>query len=201
MAIGQPEKTIMLIFVYNKMRKSITLSDFLRTQGRGNEKTNYNTLINKGMIYTLTAIAVLLVLLFLFWKKGIQLIAEHKATKDLERRLFPNGEEQKQKVLEIMGNITSDRFSESLMMDYFLKIKGLQIINMNDPVDFWTKKYLMTPTKMRLNYFEQVKFYETFLNYPDDLKKIIIQADDESPDEEVDSPIIFSEDSLSKKFA
>ena len=187
--------------MYNKVKKSITLSDFLRTQGRGIEKTNSNTLINKGMIYALTAIAVLLVLLFLFWKKGIQLIAEHKATKDLERRLFPNGEEQKQKVLKIMEKITSGRFSESLMMDYFLKIKGLQIINMNDPVDFWTKKYLMTPTKMRLNYFEQVKFYETFLNYPDDLKKIIIPAENESPDEEVDSPIIFSEDSLSKKFA
>ncbi len=153
------------------------------------------------MIYVLTALAVLLVFLFWFWKKGIQLIAEHKATKDLERHLFPNGEEQKQKVLETMGKITNSRFPESLMMDYFLKIKGLQIINMNDPVDFWTRKYLMTPTKMRLNYFEQVKFYETFLNYPDDIKKIIIPQGKETIEEDSEVSEFFNEEALSKKFA
>ena len=52
-------------------------------------------------------------------------------------------------------------------MDYYLKIKGLQAINLNDPVDFWTRQYLLQPTRIRLNYFEQVKFYETFLNYPE----------------------------------
>jgi hypothetical protein len=152
------------------------------------------------MIYILTATVVLLVLVLVFWKKGIQLIAEHKATKDLERHLFPNGDEQKQKVLKIMENITGNRFSESMLMDYFLKIKGLQIVNMNDPIDFWTRKYLMTPTKIRLNYFEQVKFYETFLNYPDDMKKIIIPSK-EKEDEEKDTPLIFSEEALSKRFA
>jgi hypothetical protein len=40
------------------------------------------------------------------------------------------------------------------------------VINLNDPIGYWTRKYLMTPTKVKLNYFEQVKFYETFLNYP-----------------------------------
>jgi len=152
------------------------------------------------MIYILTATVVLLVLVLVFWKKGIQLIAEHKATKDLERHLFPNGDEQKQKVLKIMENITGNRFSESMLMDYFLKIKGLQIVNMNDPIDFWTRKYLMTPTKIRLNYFEQVKFYETFLNYPDDMKKIIIPSKEKEEDEK-DTPLIFSEEALSKRFA
>jgi len=152
------------------------------------------------MIYILTITAVLLVLVLWFWKKGIQLMAEHKATKDLERHLFPDGEEQKKKVQEIMEEITSNRFSESLMMDYFLKIKGLQIVNMNDPVDFWTRKYLMTPTKVRLNYFEQVKFYETFLNYPDDLKKIIIPTEGNKI-ENTDVPKIYNEEALSKKFA
>jgi len=152
------------------------------------------------MIYILTVTAVLLVLMLMFWKKGIQLIAEHKATKDLERHLFPNGAEQKQKVLKTMEGITGKRFSETLMMDYFLKIKGLQIVNMNDPVDFWTRKFLMTPTKIRLNYFEQVKFYETFLNYPDDINKIIIPAQEPSKEEKED-PHIIGEEALSKRFA
>jgi len=153
------------------------------------------------MIYILTVTAVLLVLMLVFWKKGIQLIAEHKATKDLERHLFPKGTEQKQKVLKTMESITGKRFSESMLMDYFLKIKGLQIVNMNDPVDFWTRKFLMTPTKIRLNYFEQVKFYETFLNYPGDIKTIIIPAQEQEKKKEEDTPTLFGEEALSKKFA
>ena len=151
------------------------------------------------MIYILSGVVILMGFTSWFWKKGVLLIAEKKAIKDLQRRLFPNGEEQKQKVLTTMEKITKKRFPEALMIDYFLKIKGLQIINMNDPVDFWTKKYLMTPTKMKLNYFEQVKFYETFLNYPDDLDKIIIPTGNEEETEK--EPNLFDEKELSKKFA
>ena len=79
------------------------------------------------MIYILTVTAVLLVLMLMFWKKGIQLIAEHKATKDLERHLFPNGAEQKQKVLKTMEGITGKRLSETLMMDYFLSTNSLTL--------------------------------------------------------------------------
>jgi hypothetical protein len=152
------------------------------------------------MTYFLIVIAATAGLMIWFWKKGVLLIAENKATRDLERHLFPNGEEQKKNVLETMAKITGKRFSESLMLDYFLKIKGLQIINMNDPVDFWTKKYLMTPTKMKLNYFEQVKFYETFLNYPDDIDKIIIPSTTKDM-ENTEQPKLFNEEALSKKFA
>lgn len=38
------------------------------------------------------------------------------------------------------------------------------------PINFWTRKYLTSPTRLKLNYFEQVKFYEMFLNYPPNLK-------------------------------
>lgn len=149
------------------------------------------------MIYLLISTVAILVFFIWFWKKGILLIAEKKATKDLGRHLFPDGEEQRLKALATMEKITNSRFPESLMIDYFLKIKGLQRINMNDPVDFWTKKYLMTPTKVKLNYFEQVKFYETFLNYPNDLEKIIIPAENEQSE----TPKIFNEKTLNRKFA
>ncbi len=149
------------------------------------------------MIYIIIGTVITLGFLTWFWKKGILLIAESKATKDLERHLFPNGEEQRLKALATMEKITNSRFTEALMIDYFLKIKGLQRINMNDPVDFWTKKYLMTPTKIKLNYFEQVKFYETFLNYPDDLEKIIIPTGNEQEE----TSKLFNEKILSRKFA
>ena len=149
------------------------------------------------MIYILTGTAFTITFVLWFWKRGILLIAERRATKDLGRHLFPNGEEQKLKAIATMENITNNRFSEPLMIDYFLKIKGLQRINMNDPVDFWTKKYLMTPTKIKLNYFEQVKFYETFLNYPEDHENMIIPAENEQ--EEI--PNIFDEKALNRKFA
>ncbi len=149
------------------------------------------------MTYLLISTVSILVFLVWFWKIGILLIAENKATKDLGRFLFPDGEEQRLKALAIMEKITSKRFSETLMIDYFLKIKGLQIINMNDPVDFWTKKYLMTPTKIKLNYFEQVKFYETFLNYPNDLESIIIPTKYKHSE----TTKLFNKKAISKKFA
>ncbi len=149
------------------------------------------------MIYILTIAAITVTFVIWFWKRGVLLIAEKRATKDLGRHLFPNGEEQKIKALSTMEKITNSRFPEPLMIDYFLKIKGLQRINMNDPVDFWTKKYLMTPTKIKLNYFEQVKFYETFLNYPEDHDNMIIPTENEQKD----IPKIFNEKALNRRFA
>ncbi len=149
------------------------------------------------MIYILTIAAITVTFVIWFWKRGVLLIAEKRATKDLGRHLFPNGEEQKIKALSTMEMITNSRFPEPLMIDYFLKIKGLQRINMNDPVDFWTKKYLMTPTKIKLNYFEQVKFYETFLNYPEDHENMIIPTENEQED----IPKIFNEKALNRRFA
>ncbi len=149
------------------------------------------------MIYILTIAAITVTFVIWFWKRGVLLIAEKRATKDLGRHLFPNGEEQKIKALSTMEKITNSRFPEPLMIDYFLKIKGLQRINMNDPVDFWTKKYLMTPTKIKLNYFEQVKFYETFLNYPEDHENMIIPTENEQED----IPKIFNEKALNRRFA
>ncbi len=108
-----------------------------------------------------------------FWKKGIALIAERNASKELEKILFPKGTAEKEATLVSLQKITKDKYSNDLLLDYFLKIKGLQVINMYDPVNFWTRRFLMSPTKLKLNYFEQVKFYQSFLNYTENPARII----------------------------
>ncbi len=103
---------------------------------------------------------------FWFWKKGIFMLAERNAVSQLESILFSSGSSQKEEIISSMKEITKEKYSNEELLDYFLKIKGLQVINLYNPVNFWTRKYLTSPTKLKLNYFEQVKFYETFLNYP-----------------------------------
>ena len=103
---------------------------------------------------------------FWFWKRGIFMLAERYAVSQLESILFSSGSSQKEDIISSMKEITKEKYSKEELLDYFLKIKGLQVINLYNPVSFWTLKYLMSPTKLKLNYFEQVKFYETFLNYP-----------------------------------
>lgn len=104
---------------------------------------------------------------FLVARKVIRIIAQKKAIQRLSSLLFPQGTGQKEDILGRIEALTHHRFMRDDIMDYYLKIKGLQAINLNDPVDFWTRQYLLQPTRIRLNYFEQVKFYETFLNYPE----------------------------------
>ncbi|GEM_PF-1419651 len=132
------------------------------------------------MTTLLITITTLLGFGFWFWKKGLILIAERNASKHLEKVLFPNGTEEKSTILESLKKITKGKYTDDLLLDYFLKIKGLQVINMYDPVDFWTRKYLMSPTKLKLNYFEQVKFYETYLNYPQSSAQIIPTATEDN---------------------
>ncbi|GAO27964.1 hypothetical protein JCM15548_13 [Geofilum rubicundum JCM 15548] len=80
--------------------------------------------------------------------------------------IFPEGEAQKQAVMKTFHGFTKERFSDDQIMDYFMKIKGLQNLSISSKTDFWVKKYLLSPTKIKLNYFEQVKFYELFMNFP-----------------------------------
>ncbi len=106
-----------------------------------------------------------------FWKRGLYIYAERYALKHLEPILFSNSESQKEHIIYSMQKITNEKYSKEDLLDYFIKIKGLQVINFCDPVSFWTRKYLTSPTRLKLNYFEQVKFYEMFLNYPSQLNK------------------------------
>ena len=107
-------------------------------------------------------------------------MAEKNAYKELEKKLFPKGNEDKEAIIASLKKITKNKYSPELLLDYFLKIKGLQVINMYDPVNFWTRRFLMSPTKLKLNYFEQVKFYESFLNYPNASARIITATTEDS---------------------
>ncbi|WP_430810783.1 MULTISPECIES: hypothetical protein [unclassified Carboxylicivirga] len=116
---------------------------------------------------TLTILLVLVLGFALwFWKKGLVKLAEHWGSQALEAILFPNGQEDRDFIMHRLQVITKNKYNDVLLLDYFLKIKGLQVVDVQKPLNFWTRKYLMSPTKLRLNYFEQVKFYEGFLNYP-----------------------------------
>lgn len=94
-------------------------------------------------------------------------VVKKQAVKKLESLLFPKGQAQKMEVLKTFRGFTGDRFNDDEILDYFFKIKGLQSVKICNKTSFWVKKYLFTPTVIKLNYFEQVKFYETFLNYPE----------------------------------
>ncbi len=117
------------------------------------------------MTYIAILLPVIAVIFILMNKKGLQWIAEKKGKESLEKMLFSKGAECKDQVISTIMDITSKRINEEDALDYFLKIKGLQVINLTNPVGFWTRKYLLANTHVRLSYFEQVKFYEAFLNF------------------------------------
>lgn len=119
------------------------------------------------MIAIFSLVTVSSLLAFMLVRKIIRTISQKKAIQRLSTLLFPLGTGQMEDILGRVDTLTQHRFVRDDIMDYYLKIKGLQAINLNDPVDFWTRHYLLQPTRVRLNYFEQVKFYETFLNYPE----------------------------------
>ncbi len=129
------------------------------------------------MTYIIIAfIFIFFLTLIYLYKPILRLIAEKRAIPKIEKILFDNPEYTKTSVLETIHQVTSKRLSDDMVLDYFYKIKGLQVLNINKPINFWLKIYLTSPTKVKLNYFEQVKFYETFLNYPkisDDNKKYV----------------------------
>ncbi len=118
------------------------------------------------MIFITTTIIVAAIMCVLCYKPILRMIAEQKATPKLEKVLFSEDLKNKRCIIEKLQRLTNKRLNDDLLLDYFLKIKGLQVLNINKPMNFWIKIYLKTPTKIKLNYFEQVKFYESFLNYP-----------------------------------
>ncbi len=118
-------------------------------------------------IFLLLTFVIALPVIFHFVRIG-----RRKHLKVIEQRLckklFPGeeGENLKNDMIENMMTITNGRFSEDEILDYYLKIKGLQIIDINSFGDSEISNYLMQPTRIRLRYRELVSFYETYLNQP-----------------------------------
>ena len=105
-------------------------------------------------------------ILFIIIGVAIPKINKKRAYKALEKIIFPHGEYQKIKVIEVFKKITQRKFTEEEIVDFFIKEKGIQFMSINVDFSESLKKYLMRPTLVELNYFEKVKFHETFINYP-----------------------------------
>lgn len=111
--------------------------------------------------------ALILISATITFYHSLKLSHRDRTTKEkLCETLFPHGDEQRDQVMSEMAEFTQDRFSKNDLLDYYLKIKGLQIIDLHANGDIGIRHYLLQPTQIKLNYYEQVKFYEKYLNYP-----------------------------------
>lgn len=118
------------------------------------------------MPYILISLSLVLITTVIFsYRPIIVVISQKKATPYLESAVFFNGGMTKSEVLKTIHSITNNRFNDDFILDYFYKIKGHQLIKSNKSSNFWIKTYLSSPTKIKLNYFEQVHFYKAFLNH------------------------------------
>lgn len=100
--------------------------------------------------------------IYRFWKQA----RNRKTIDKLCEYLFPGDTDglMRDRVIRKMMDLTRNRFTEDEVLDYYLKIKGLQMVDMNSFNDSGTRRFLMRPTKIRLQYRELVIFYEQFLN-------------------------------------
>ncbi len=114
----------------------------------------------------IVAIGTTLTAVFFIFRYSFRHVIQRKAVAQLDVILFPEGMSQKAIIANKLKELTNERFSEEQMLDYFMKIKGLQVVNLSQRSNFWIRKYLFSPTEIKLNYFEQVNFYKIFLNYP-----------------------------------
>ncbi len=73
---------------------------------------------------------------------------------------------QRREIIDDLHSLTGGRFSDEDVLDYYLKIKGLQMVDLNTFNDVGMKEYLMEATKVRFRYRELVSFYEKYLNQP-----------------------------------
>ncbi len=101
--------------------------------------------------------------------------SEKNTLQRLSDILFPLGESQKDETLNDMNEMTQGRFTREDLLDFYLKIKGLHTIDLHSNSDGGIRRFLMRPTKIRLSYFEQVKFYEIYLNYPQAVGQSIME--------------------------
>ncbi|PRY98878.1 hypothetical protein BY457_109147 [Marinilabilia salmonicolor] len=126
-------------------------------------------------------LAISLPLVFLLVCRVFQALIKKKAIAMLDTTLFPQGLKQKQEVMNVCHNITNHRFRNEDILDYYYKIKGLKTLGLDCKRCYALKKYLFSPTTIKLNYFEQCQFYDTFL-YCSKRKNLLNQVNPEKND-------------------
>jgi len=119
-----------------------------------------------SLILTVFLSAVLTLLIVLIIYNIYTRYREQQAIEKMCNLIFPDGNTQKETTLDDIMSLTKGRFNRDDLLDYYLKIKGLQILDLHTSEDKYISTYLMKPTKIRLNYYEQVLFYERYLNLP-----------------------------------
>jgi len=119
-----------------------------------------------SLILTVFLSAVLTLLIVLIIYNIYTRYREQQAIEKMCNLIFPDGNTQKETTLDDIMSLTKGRFNRDDLLDYYLKIKGLQILDLHTSGDKYISTYLMKPTKIRLNYYEQVLFYERYLNLP-----------------------------------
>ena len=127
------------------------------------------------MLIKYIVILAIVVILAVIARVVYRRYAEKKTLQRLSDILFPLGETQREETLNDMNEMTQGRFQREDLLDYYLKIKGLQIIDLHSNSDGGIRRFLMKPTKIRLSYFEQVKFYEIYLNYPQAVGQSVVE--------------------------
>lgn len=121
--------------------------------------------VSLPFLLSIIALCILIPLsfhMYRFWKQD----KRQRAIDKVCQYLFPGDQDglMRDRVVKRMMSLTNHRFTEDEMLDYYLKIKGLQMIDMNSFNDSDMRKFLMHPTLVRLQYRELVIFYEQFLN-------------------------------------
>lgn len=111
-------------------------------------------------------LGVIMPLSYILFCKILPCLMQKNATAQLDSLLFPEGNHQKQEMIKEIHEITGNRFKDEEILDYYYKIKGLRMLGKNIKLNFCLKKYFFSSTKIKLNYFEQRRFYETFLHHP-----------------------------------
>lgn len=110
-----------------------------------------------------TALAVASIFALRFYRKWKM----QRTIEQLCKVLFPMGNDQRKQIIDRIADMTKNRFSRNDLLDYYLKIKGLQVIDLHTGGGQGIREYLLSPTRIRLNYMEIVTFYDEFLSFPE----------------------------------
>lgn len=131
------------------------------------------------MLFAIIAIIIILLPIGFLFRSSILYARDKDSIKQLCKMLFPEGDKQREIVLNEFAQLTNNHYNREDLLDYYLKIKGLQFIDLHANSNAMVRQYLMKPTKIRLKYIELVKFYERYLNYPQAIGENLIENAEE----------------------